>query len=361
MTVKLFKVGDVWHYRFQVGLVRTQKTTRERGKGSKPRAELIAQRAYADALLRANGGQPVPTLGELVTEWLKIHGPVSSPAHIRSVETCARLHFGDLADMPVGSITTTHIEMARNAHLVTHAPASANHWLRIVKLIANWAVKRDIIPVLPWRVRMLKLQKRPRSILPIAAVKDWFAALDGATTSAPTIGRAVRLMFGLGLRESEAAGARWEWIDWQRATYTPGVTKGREAEPVPIPSWLVEHLMPLRAAEGLISPKDGRGRPHGPGFARLAMRLANHTCSTKGITPHRLRGTFATMLSEEGVPVQTIQRVMRHKSALTTMAYLEKNMDTAALAQADIAEKIGFGRRENGEDLPGEPHEPSLS
>ena len=31
---------------------------------------------------------------------------------------------------------------------------------------------------------------------------------------------------------------------------------------------------------------------------------------------------------------------------MTTMAYLEKNRDTAAQAQNDIAEKIGFGRGE---------------
>jgi integrase/recombinase XerC len=83
--------------------------------------------------------------------------------------------------------------------------------------------------------------------------------------------------------------------------------------------------------------------------------------ATKGITPHRLRGTFATMLSEAGVPIQPIRKVMRHKSAMTTMAYLEKGLDTAVTAQHDIAEKIGFStRRESGERQAANPHESSV-
>jgi integrase len=347
MTAHLFRVGAgrTWHYRFQVAGKRVQRSTRETVKS---RAGLIAQKAYRDAVVRANGGQPVPTLRELAADWLVIHRPVSSKAHIRSVETFIKLHMYDLGDRPIGAITTTHVELARNKHLETHKPSSANHWLRILKLLAMWAVKRGAIPALPWKVQMLKVQKKPRAILPLLAARAWFAAVDEASKRRPAVGTAVRMMFGLGLRESEAASARWEWIDWQRATYTPGVTKGREAEPVPIPSWLLEHLAPMRADHGLIAPR-AHGAQLAAGFARRAMHAANSACSIKGITPHRLRGTFATLLSESGVPIQTIQKVLRHKHPMTTMAYLEKNLDTAALAQNSIGEKMGFVRRESGE------------
>lgn len=357
MSYSLFKVKGTWHYRFQVGTARRQRSTRERAKG---KAEVVAQRAYDEAVLMAQGSKPVPALRELAEEWLTVHVKVASYAHRRSVDTFKRLHLYALGDFAVNLITTELVELARNKHLATHKPASANHWLRILKLLANWAVKRSIIPALPWRVRMLKVQKRPRSILPVDVARAWFAAIDEATVTEPSAGTAIRMMFGLGLREGEAAGARWEWIDWQRATYTPGVTKGREAEPVPLPDWLADHLAPNRKAEGLIAAKRN-GRQHPAGFARTAMIQANAACATKGITPHRLRGTFATMLSEAGVPIQTIQKVMRHKSAMTTMAYLEKDLDTAVTAQHDIAEKIGFStRRESGERQASNPHESSL-
>jgi integrase len=217
-----------------------------------------------------------------------------------------------------------------------------------------WAVKRGILAGIPWRVAMLKIQKRPRAILPLAAAKAWFEAVDAVTPGRPGIGTAVRLMFGLGLRESETTSARWEWVDWERSTYTPGVTKGREAEPIPMPAWLRAHLEPRRQVAGLIVAKDN-GEPFAPGFAREAMRRANDACAIKGITPHRLRGTFATLLSEAGVPIQTVQKVMRHKSFTTTMGYLERNFDTAVRAQERISELAGFSCRENGERIESEP------
>jgi integrase len=339
MGATLFKVGKTWHYRFQVDGQRVQRSTRQTIKG---RAEDIARQAYDAAVARANGGEPVPTLRQLASMWLNIHRPVASAHHTRSVETFARLHLYDLGERRIDDILTQHVELARIEHLKERKPATANHWLRILKLLTMWAVKRGILARCPWKVAMIKVQKRPRAVLPVDVAKRWLEEVDRAARATPGVGTAVRLMFGLGLREGESASARWEWIDWQRATYTPGITKGREAEPVPLPAWLREHLEPQRRVEGLIVCK-ADGQPFGPGFARNAMRQANAACKVNGITPHRLRGTFATLLSEAGVPIQTIQKVMRHKSYTTTMGYLEKNFDTAASAQNRIGEKVGFG------------------
>jgi integrase len=197
-------------------------------------------------------------------------------------------------------------------------------------------------------------------ILPVASVKIWIDEIDARTIDTPSIATAVRLMFGLGLRESEATGARWEWLDWGRQTYTPGKTKGRESEPIPVPEWLINHLQQTRADSGLIAPR-ADGAAHPSGFAREAMRAANKVCGTKGLTPHRLRGTFATLLSEAGVPIQMIQAVMRHKSPLTTMGYLEKNLVSATMGQARIAQQIGFSRQENGKRTHANPHEQRAS
>lgn len=347
MSANIFKKGSIWHFRFQVGGHRVQRSTRLRNRA---RAETFAQAAFDEAVTLANGGQPVPTLNELAGAWLVAHRPTSSAAHIKSIESFRRLHQYDLADLKISEIGTELVEATRNEHLHDRSPATANHWLRILKLLTLWAVNRDILARSPWKVAMIKVQKRPRPVLPLDVAKTWFAAIDRASKRHHGVGTGVRLMFGLGLRESEAATARWEWIDWQRATYTPGETKGREAEPIPLPAWLVDELSPLRKVDGLIACRTD-GRQFASGFSRVAMRQANAECSTKGITPHRLRGTFATLLSEEGVPIQTIQAVMRHKSFTTTRGYLEKNLDTAAKASDQIGAVIGFVRRETGEEI----------
>lgn len=357
MSANVFKVEGVWHYRFQVAGKRVQRSTRLKGRRA---AEEVAQRAFDEAVVRANGGEPVPTLDELAHAWIVVHRPVASTAHIARVETFRRLHMYRLSEKRIDAITTADVEIARNEHLVDRRPATANHWLRILKLLTLWAVKRGIMVRSPWRVSALKVQKRPRAILRVDVASLWFDAVDGATSHSPSIGTAVRLMFGLGLREGECASARWEWVDWERSTYTPGITKGREAEPVPMPDWLREHLQPLRQVEGLMVAKSD-GQSFAPGFARAAMRLANAACEVKGITPHRLRGTFATLLSEAGVPIQTIQRVMRHKSHSTTMNYLEKNLGQAARAQNEIGSIVGFRRRESGEPLQTQPVDKAFS
>lgn len=339
MSATVFKRGRVYHFRFQVAGKRIQRSTR---LTHKPAAEAVAKREYDAAVVRANGGNPVPTLDELAGAWVVVHRPVASSSHIRSVETFRRLHLYGLGDRPIGAITTDDVERARNEHLQDHKPATANHWLRILKLLTLWAVKRGILAASPWRVQMLKVQKRPRPFLPLEIARAWFEAVDAATPRAAAKATAVRLMFGLGLREGESLSARWEWFDWERSTYTPGITKGREAEPVPMPRWLREHLEPLRQVEGLVVTK-ANGQAFGAGFTRQVLRRANVACAIKGITPHRLRGTFATLLSEEGVPIQTIQKVMRHKSYTTTMSYLEKDLDTAVRAADVIGEKAGLG------------------
>jgi integrase/recombinase XerC len=225
MSAEVFKVGSVWHYRFQVKpFDRVQRSTRLRDRTA---AGQVAAKAYAAAVARANGGDPVPTLHELLADWMLVRGQHSSAAHIRSVETFGRLHMYGMGELPISQIDTDTVERSRSKHLATHGHASANHWLRVLKLLVHWAVRREILPRLPWAVTMLPVQKRVRAILPLAAALAWFAAVDRATTRSPNIGVAVRLMLWLGLRESEAITARWEWIDWERRTYTPGKTKAR--------------------------------------------------------------------------------------------------------------------------------------
>jgi integrase/recombinase XerC len=110
---------------------------------------------------------------------------------------------------------------------------------------------------------------------------------------------------------------------------------------VPMADWLIECLEARRQLSGLIVARPD-GQAFASGFARQAIRRANDACAIKGITPHRLRGTFATLMSEAGVPIQTVQRVMRHKSFITTMGYLEKNLNLAFDAQAKISLLAGL-------------------
>lgn len=343
MSYHLFRVGKIWHYRFQIDGARVQRSTRETVKH---KAEAAADKAYNRTKLWARGDEAVPTLRELVGQWLAVHRQTVSPAHAKIVETFGRLHLFDLAELEICELTTDRVEAARLHYLETHAPASANQWLNVLKLLCRWAIRRKMIPALPWNVKLLKVQKRPRAILPVPHAVEWLAAIDEHRGQGSPVSIAVRLMLGIGLREVETITARWEWMDWERRTYTPGVTKGREADPLPVPDWLYAYLKRMRRPSGLIvSRRDGRACQSG--FTRKAMLRANAACGVGHITAHRLRGTFATLLSEQGAPIHMVKRALRHKSINTTMAYLEVNMDLVERAQRRIAQSVGLENPEN--------------
>lgn len=320
--MRLFRVGRVWHFRYQVDGRRVQRSTRETVKY---KAEAVARRFFGEAVLWARGDSPVPTLREAVQQWLVVHREVVSGHHWRAMERFERLFLYDLADCFLDELSTEAVERARLLYLQGRARASANHWLNLLRAVCNWAVRRRMLPALPWHVKALKVQKKPRVTLPPSVAWQWLAAVDALGKAGVSLG--LRLMFGLGLRESETLTARWEWLDWDRHTYTPGLTKGREADPIPVPAWLMDYLEARGQLTGLMVVRGGL--PYASGYARQAMRLANQQLGIERLTPHRLRGTFATLLSEEGVPIQTIQRVMRHKDPMTTMRYLEVNLGAA--------------------------------
>jgi integrase len=196
-----------------------------------------------------------------------------------------------------------------------------------------------MIQALPWRIKMQKVQKTPRKTIPPGKVSAWIEAAEKTAFKSNRweIGTALRLMIGLGLREQEALGARWEWVDWERCTYTVGKAKGFEARVIPVPAWLAAWLVTRKADLGLIL-----GGKHPAGFTRKAIYGANQACGTPGISAHRLRGSFATIHSETGTPVQVIQAMLGHKSAATTMLYLESHQEKATEQQTKVAERMGM-------------------
>jgi integrase/recombinase XerC len=348
MKLELFKVGEIWHYRFTLNKKRTQRTTREKVKR---RAQEIAEDAFDAAKLRVRGREPVPTLRQLGIAWIDANAWADSAGHIKNVGVFCRHHLFDLADLPIDELTTDLVDAARKAYAEDHASSSVNQWVKTLKLLVNWAKRRKMIKEVPFDIGLIKVQKKPRPILPPALALRWLAAIDDQDRR-DVVSVATRLSIGLGLRESEIASARWEWMDWDRRTYAPGETKDRKSSPIPVPDWLFDYLTPRRRTSGLIISLEN-GAQLKPGFMRAAMLKANAACEAPHITPHRLRGTFATMLGEGGTPVQEIQRVLRHRSILTTAAYLEVNPDLTRLGQRHIAARLGLDTTEKL-DGPGE-------
>lgn len=283
----------------------------------------------------------LPSLYKVYEDWTVEMKPTASAAHLKSVDSYFRLHIAPhLGILKVNQISTAQVEKCRAAYLDgggTHG--GANSLLITLNTLFGWAIRHRLIAVKPYSVKKLKVQRKPRPVLPGELAPKFLAAIDRATNV--HVRAAVRMMVGLGLREDEALTARWEWLDVHRATYTAGKTKGREAVALDVPDWLLNYLKKLRPkkkAEGLMFPAQDGG-PHRAGFTRKSVARASKSVGLK-LTPHRLRATFATLHSDAGTAPAEIQRMLRHKNITTTQRYIETGRRGLEAAQRKVAEMM---------------------
>lgn len=327
------KKSGIYKVRFTVDGRRQQVSLKTEVKGQ---AETLALKAIEDAKTRASGKEPAVSVAKVRDLWLEANGKTASIGHWRNVSTW-NPHC--LEKVLISKVTTELAEVARNSHSEGRKPATVNAWVRILNILGTYAVQRGMMPAVPWHLKLQKVQKKPRKTLPASQVKAWIEAAESTAFKSHrwAIGTAIRMMVGMGMRETEVLGSRWEWIDWERKSYTVGKAKGFEARVIPIPAWLAAWLEPHKADIGLIL-----GDKHPSGFTRKAIAGANRALGITGISAHRLRGTFATLHSETGTPVQVIQSMLGHKSATTTMLYLEAHQEKAEEQQAEVAKKMGM-------------------
>ena len=66
-------------------------------------------------------------------------------------------------------------------------------------------------------------------------------------------------------------------------------------------------------------------RPITPQAVRKAVRRAGDRAGISELRPHDLRRSLAGMLDARGVPLDQIQKVLRHSSVATTQRYLADN------------------------------------
>lgn len=342
--------GKVYYYKF--------KLNGEQYHGSTDTADFREAKAFLDRLktqlrdeaklLAFQRGQ-APTLAAVHRDWLETATVKFSPRHLKSFDSWWRLHIKpDLGGLNVDRIGTSEVEKVRAKYLGQGgSPGGANSLLKCLKTLLGFALRRGDIPRLPFTVSRLQVQRQPRPVLPPQTVGRFLAAIDRSRNT--NVSGVVRLMVGLGLRESEALQARWEHLDLRRGTYQPGKTKAGKAPVLPVPDWLVAFLKPLQGSgkarknEGWMFPADD-GEPHRVGcFTSKPIRRAGEAVGLVGLTPHRLRATFATLHAEVGTALPKIQQMLGHSEITTTMRYVEDSAAGLREAQARVARAMGLG------------------
>ncbi|UCC69555.1 MAG: tyrosine-type recombinase/integrase, partial [Armatimonadota bacterium] len=172
-----------------------------------------------------------------------------------------------------------------------------------------------------------------------AADKPWYRAL-------------IVLLLSTGIRRSEAVAITLDDIDLEnRQLLIRG--KGDKERVVPLTEQAVEAIqayLPHRTKSStkrlFVSAYGGRPIQGRVINAMLAGTVRKARLEGQGITPHKLRHTFATHLIRNGVDVRTVQELLGHADLETTAKYLHSDTRTKQSAVGKLNGLLGASQVE---------------
>jgi integrase/recombinase XerD len=253
---------------------------------------------------------------------LRNYSPGTINAYVRDVATFAR-YFNKSPE----HLGPEHVRSFL-LHLVQDQGVSSSHYNQVrcaLRFLYEVALGRH------WVTRAIAPAKQPRT-LPVVLSSAEVARFLGAV---PNLKHRTILMtaYAGGLRISEVCRLRVEDIDSQRMVIHVRQGKRRKDRYVMLSPKLLEILRAYWKAlqpHGYLFPGGKPGKPLSKSAVeRACARARDKSGLTKNVTPHTLRHSFATHLLEAGTDLATIQVLLGHNSARSTMRYI--HVATAAL------------------------------
>lgn len=170
-----------------------------------------------------------------------------------------------------------------------------------------------------------RLLPHPLSVADVARLLD---AAGGAAPAALRDRAALELLYGAGLRISEAVGIDVDDIDARdRLVRVRG--KGDRERIVPfgepaaeaLDGWLVRGRSTLAPSSPAVFVNLRGGRLSRQSLWGAVRRVARTAGLEGSVTPHTLRHSFATHLLDGGADVREVQELLGHASVTTTQVY----------------------------------------
>ncbi|WP_238649728.1 tyrosine-type recombinase/integrase [Paenibacillus piscarius] len=228
---------------------------------------------------------------------------------------------------------TTYIRAYIKPLQAKYKPRTVALFHRLFKIAINAAVEDEILP----RNRFSKINLEVNDDLDnVLTAQELSVFLKAAEQENITNYTMLMLLAYSGIRKGEAMALRWKNIDFERSTLTVEATRDihgyrppktrRSFRTVPIDALLIKQLatyqkwcVETKFAYGMkldkmndfifISFQDGQpvaGNITFYSFKRIFDKLKKQGVEIKPISAHGLRHTHATLLINQGIPVQTI-------------------------------------------------------
>jgi len=177
----------------------------------------------------------------------------------------------------------------------------------------------------PEKIRLLRSPRIPDRVPFVLSPQQVFQFIESLQRFKDKV--IIQLLYSTGIRVSECVHVRKQDINEHRMVIRIPKGKGQKDRYVPLSPMMLKQL---EIYYEKYSPKDyifyGRKKeePMCRATVNRIIRNANFVLKTKEtITPHTFRHSFATMLTEEGENLYTVQKILGHKSFHSTLRYIK--------------------------------------
>jgi site-specific recombinase XerD len=224
--------------------------------------------------------------------------------------------------------------------------ATIKRRLACLRAMFAWLVRREVIDASPFAKTELRI-RLPARLPRCLETRDVRRLMRHRASQGVDCALAIALLLATGMRVGELAGLRLDDVDAvggrlkifgkgsrERTVFVTDVRLREE----------LRHYVALR--HGLAGRPvdarlliDERGRTISAARIRHAIAgLGRDAGLARHVTPHMLRHTAATMLLESGTDIRFVQRLLGHRSIVTTQiyAYVSDRALRAALVRANI-------------------------
>lgn len=231
----------------------------------------------------------------------------------------------------------------------TLAPKTIRHYYNVLGMIFAYAEKQGLIAVNPMlRVDAPKKDKKPIDALTAKQAQQLFSFLSEAPLDFQC---AMQLLLTAGLRRGECLGLKWKDLDEAGSTitiersvvYTPNsgviISTPKTADSIrtiPVMPHMLSLLLRLKQQvkqtyphvilnDAFIFPSGTNiFQPRNPTtFTRRVKRFIKD-CGLPDFSPHDLRHSCATLLLAQGADIKSVQEILGHADASTTLNFYVK-------------------------------------
>jgi integrase/recombinase XerD len=177
----------------------------------------------------------------------------------------------------------------------------------------------------PEKVKQLRNAKIPSRVPFVLVPQQVFQFINSLSKFRDTV--IIQLLYSTGIRVGECVNLKRQDINIDRMLIRIVSGKGNKDRYVPLSPMMLEQLeLFYKKYEPIdfIFYGQKKEKPMCRATVNRIIRNANHVLKTKEtITPHTFRHSFATMLTEEGESIFTIQKILDHKSFHSTFRYIK--------------------------------------